>query len=159
MHRSVLSFFIPGCCSSLLRYLCIRENNQITSPGLCELLAKSKFLRVLDASRCGMLTDDVLLTMAASCPSLRALSISKNAVMTDRGLVPLAQSGRELHRIKMDETKMTSASILAITQNCLSMQMLDASGCIDIPENSIKAAARVSAVPRLCCGAVCASIL
>jgi hypothetical protein len=90
------------------------------------------------------MTDDVLFALADGCPKLRSLSISKNVVMTDAGMIAVAQQCTELHRLKMDETKLHSESILALTKNCTSLQLLDCSGCDNIPENTIKAAALVS---------------
>ena len=90
------------------------------------------------------LTDEVLLTLSQFNLQLRSLSISKNEVMTDAGMVPLVKSCTQLHRLKMDEVHgVTAAVVLAISLNCHGMQMLDVTGCDNIPETSIHAAAGV----------------
>ena len=94
---------------------------------------------------CLQLSDEVLIGLARACPQLRALSVSKNKTMSDRGMVPVAQQCKELHRLKIDECVFSSAVLLALSQFCTAMQVLDCSGCDNIPENSIKAAA--SALP------------
>ena len=51
----------------------------------------------------------------------------------------------QMHRLKMDECHgVTAASILALSVHCQSVQMLDVTGCDNVPETSVKAAAGVS---------------
>jgi hypothetical protein len=59
--------------------------------------------------------------------------------------VPMLTSCTQMHRLKMDECHgVTAASILALSVHCQSVQMLDVTGCDNVPETSVKAAAGVS---------------
>ncbi len=56
----------------------------------------------------------------------------------------MLSSCTQLHRLKMDECHgFTAASVLALSVHCQAMQMLDVTGCDNVPETSVKAAALV----------------
>ncbi|XP_027344901.1 F-box/LRR-repeat protein 2-like [Abrus precatorius] len=123
-------------------------SNQRTLPvdGLRELGSKMTNLRVLICSNIGSLHDSHLVVIAYCFPFLQDLDISfpLNSQASDFGVLRLSSMLENLHKINVSGNHLiTDKSLLALCQNCMSLEEISFFTCFKITQIGIASGIRL----------------
>lgn len=110
------------------------SGQRVTDNGVCDIAQSCPFLRRLDISMCGEITDAALESLALHCADIRILSCSRRVGtaprLTDRGVEAIARGCRQLSSLDLEGCEGVSDSTLhTLATRCFELRELDVREC------------------------------
>ncbi|KAK3254964.1 hypothetical protein CYMTET_35840 [Cymbomonas tetramitiformis] len=92
------------------------------------------------------LTDDAVLAVVEGCPKLQSLSVAACVKLTDKSIMAVGRSCPELRELVIAKClRLSDASLatVAVAKNCVNLEVVDVSGCIEVTMDAVNDAAKM----------------
>jgi hypothetical protein len=138
--KSIINDFICdkiSKCSNELKIVNLSRCTLISDIGAIKLAENLKGLKVLNLSYNSKITDVSIIKITQFQTNLQSLELANLHHLTDNGIVKIAENLICLNILKLSKNHITDISVIKIAENLINLELLMLQGCVNITDKGV----------------------